>query len=152
MCVTHQPDYTADSATKHPGHTDLPEPFFRDLKCFSKKESFVTFPPLAVPWTRRGNEEFTEWRAKTIMKSSKLFCSCVLARKEITNTRELVSFSPKPVYLVNQNQKCLSVTIPVEYFEYYTSNYLIPKQYICSLIDDLPLQTKKSVERLLIID
>lgn len=38
------------------------------------------------------------------------------------------------------------------YFGYYTSNYLIPKQHICSLIDDLPLQTKKSVERPLITD
>lgn len=77
------------------------------------------------------------------MKFSKSFCSCILARKEITNTRALVSFSSKLLYLLNHNQKCLGVIIPMEFFGHYTSNSLTPKQYICSLIDDLPLQTKK---------
>lgn len=55
-------------------------------------------------------------KQKNIMKVSKVFQLCILAKKENTNTRTLVSFSPKPVYLLNHNQKCLNIIIPMGYF------------------------------------
>lgn len=53
MRVTHQRDYTADSATKHPDHTGLPKAIIQESEILFKKTLLQPY----YPWLFLEKEE-----------------------------------------------------------------------------------------------